>query len=39
VEPLIGRTIPMPQNLERLFDRPSKFDEIAATLDGLKRAL
>jgi threonine synthase len=39
VEPLIGRQLPMPENLERLFDRPSKFDEIAATLDELKRAL
>jgi threonine synthase len=39
VEPLIGRSLPMPENLERLFDRPSKFDEIAATLDELKRAL
>jgi len=39
VEPLIGRALPMPENLARLFDRPSKFDEIAATLDELKRAL
>jgi threonine synthase len=39
VEPLIGRTLPVPENLARLFDRPSKFDEIAATLDELKRAL
>jgi threonine synthase len=39
VEPLIGRSLPMPENLERLFDRPSKFEEIAATLDELKRAL
>jgi threonine synthase len=39
VEPLIGRTLPMPENLERLFDRPSNFTEIAATLNELKRAL
>jgi threonine synthase len=39
VEPLIGRSLPMPESLERLFERPSKFDEIAATLDELKRAL
>jgi threonine synthase len=39
VEPLIGRSLPMPENLARLFERPSKFDEIAATLDELKRAL
>jgi threonine synthase len=39
VEPLVGRQLPMPENLERLFERPSKFEEIAATLDELKRAL
>jgi threonine synthase len=39
VEPLIGRSLPVPESLERLFERPSKFQEIAATLEGLKRAL
>jgi threonine synthase len=39
VEPLIGRTIPMPHSLERLYERPSNFEEIAATLHELKRAL
>jgi threonine synthase len=39
VEPLIGRPVAMPANLARLFERPSKFEQIAATLDALKRAL
>lgn len=39
VEPLIGRPLSVPLNLERLFDRPSNFSEIAATLPALKRNL
>jgi threonine synthase len=39
VEPLIGRSLPMPENLTALFERPSNFDEIAANLNELKRAL
>jgi threonine synthase len=39
VEPLIGRALVVPSNLERLFDRPSNFTEIAATLPELKRNL
>jgi threonine synthase len=39
VEPLIGRTLAVPANLERLFERPSNFTEIAATLQELKRTL
>jgi threonine synthase len=39
VEPLVGRAVPLPASLERLFDRPSNFDEIAATLAELKRIL
>jgi threonine synthase len=39
VEPLIGRALPMPENLARLFERPSNFTEIAATLPELKRIL
>jgi threonine synthase len=39
VEPLIGRPLTVPNNLERLFERPSNFSEIAATLQELKRIL
>jgi threonine synthase len=39
VEPLIGRKLAVPANLERLFERPSNFTQIAATLDELKRTL
>jgi threonine synthase len=39
VEPLIGRPLTVPDNLERLFERPSNFSEIAATLQELKRIL
>ena len=39
VEPLVGRAVPLPASLESLFDRPSNFDEIAATLTELKRVL
>ena len=39
VEPLIGATLTMPQNLARLFDRPSSCTEIEATLDALNSSL
>ncbi|MFI4869955.1 MAG: threonine synthase [Steroidobacterales bacterium] len=39
VEPLIGTALTMPQNLARLFDRPSSYREIEATLDALKGSL
>jgi threonine synthase len=39
VEPLIGATLPMPQNLARLFDRPSSCTEIEATLGALSSSL
>jgi threonine synthase len=39
VEPIIGRTLPMPQNLTRLFDRPSNSIEIEATLGALSSSL
>ena len=39
VEPLVGHAVPLPASLESLFDRPSNFDEIAATLTELKRVL
>jgi len=39
VEPLIGRTVPMPETLARLFERPSHCTEIDATLEALARSL
>jgi threonine synthase len=39
VEPLIGARLAVPENLGRLFERPSNFSEIAATLPELKRIL
>ena len=39
VEPLIGKPLSMPSNLAKLFERPSNFREIAATLTELKRVL
>jgi threonine synthase len=39
VEPLIGRTVPMPEALARLFARPTDCSEIAADLDALRSAL
>lgn len=39
VEPLIGRTIPIPPALERLLSRNSVFTEIAPTLSALKNSL
>lgn len=39
IEPLIGREVPVPDSLERLFARPSAFREIDADLASLGRAL
>ena len=39
VEPLIGAALAMPQNLARLFDRPSSCIEIEPTLDALSSTL
>lgn len=39
VEPVIGRKLPMPDNLARLFDRPANSIELEPTLDALERAL
>ena len=35
VEPLIGRPVPVPESLERLFKRPARFTEIDATMPAL----
>ena len=37
VEPLVG-PVEVPQNLQRLYDLPSRFEEIDPTLDELRRA-
>ncbi|HTY93851.1 MAG TPA: threonine synthase [Steroidobacteraceae bacterium] len=39
VEPLIGRPVPVPDSLARLFELPAKCVEIAADLDALRRGL
>ncbi|HEU4623326.1 MAG TPA: threonine synthase [Steroidobacteraceae bacterium] len=39
VEPLIGRTVPVPEALARLFARPTECSEIAADLGALRSAL
>ncbi len=39
VAPLIGESVPMPENLARLFDRPSSSTEIEANIEALRRAL
>jgi threonine synthase len=39
VEPLIGRTVPVPQALARLFARPTEVSEIGAELSSLRGAL
>jgi threonine synthase len=39
VAPLIGTTIPVPENLARLFERPSKFSAIDPTLAALRNSL
>jgi threonine synthase len=38
VEPLIGRPVEVPDNLRRLFELPSSYAEIPATLDALRAA-
>jgi threonine synthase len=39
VEPLIGRSLSMPPSLARLFDAPSRFEEIDPEFESLKEAL
>jgi threonine synthase len=39
VEPLIGQTVPVPDNLRRLFELPSQFTEIDATLQALRKVI
>jgi len=39
VEPLIGRPVPVPETLGRLFARPTQCAEIAADLEALRAAL
>ncbi len=39
IAPLIGESVPMPENLARLFDRPSSSTEIDANIEALRRAL
>ena len=39
VEPLIGRPVPVPVNLARLFERPAQFSEIEPTLAALRGQL
>jgi threonine synthase len=37
VEPLVGK-VPVPENLQKLYDLPSRFDEIDPSLSDLRRA-
>ena len=39
VEPLIGREVPVPDTLARLFARPTQYIEIDATLAALRSVL
>jgi threonine synthase len=39
VEPLIGREVPVPETLARLFARPTQYIEIDGTLAALRQAL
>ena len=39
VEPLIGRSVPVPQSLQRLFALPAQALEIEAELDALRQGL
>jgi threonine synthase len=39
VEPLIGREVPVPESLARLFARPTQYIEIDATLAALRKVL
>ncbi|HEY3808666.1 MAG TPA: threonine synthase [Steroidobacteraceae bacterium] len=39
VAPLIGENVPLPENLARLFDRPSRSTEIDPDIESLRREL
>ncbi len=39
VQPLVTRKIAVPDNLARLFERPTHFDELQPTLESLRTAL
>jgi threonine synthase len=39
VEPLIGQAVTIPENLQRLFELPTRCTEIAATLDALREVI
>jgi threonine synthase len=39
VEPLIGQSVTVPDNLRRLFELPSQCTEIAATLEALRQVI
>ncbi len=39
VAPLIGENVPMPENLSKLFDRPSSSTDIEPEVEALRRAL
>jgi threonine synthase len=39
VEPLIGRQVPVPETLAKLFARPTQFTEIEPDLSSLRAAL
>jgi threonine synthase len=39
IAPLIGESVPMPENLARLFERPSSSTEIDPNIEALRRAL
>ncbi len=39
VEPLIGREVPVPETLARLFARPTQCEQIGADLESLRAAL
>ncbi len=39
VEPLIGQRVAVPENLRRLFELPSRFSQIPATLAALRAAI
>jgi threonine synthase len=39
VEPLVGETVPVPENLARLFDRPARFQELDPDLAALRAGL
>ncbi|HEV7433108.1 MAG TPA: threonine synthase [Steroidobacteraceae bacterium] len=39
VEPLIGRPVPVPESLDRLFKRTARYTEIDATMPALRAAM